>query len=245
MDVTSDSSVSDAFEKVSSYLASDRVQFYAVVNNAGILRPGQFEWGTFDYTVKSVVDVNVLGVARVTRTFLPLVRKNKGRIVNINSSSSRAAAPTLVTYSMSKHASLGLTEGLRREMKKFNVKVISIEPHIYGTRLATKNLLHDLIDEAWKGSTEEVKSSYGKMFLQKIKDFATLMSDRANPRTEDISDAVVTSLTNPEPELRVLCSSLFYRPILWMASNVLPTELQDFLYEKTLTETGAHQIYTE
>ena len=84
------------------------------------------------------------------------------------------------------------------------------------------------------------KNSY-----KKIKDFATLMSDRANPRTEDISDAVVTSLTNPEPELRVLCCSRFYRPILWMASNVFPTELQDMLYEKTLAETGAHQLYTE
>lgn len=242
MDVTSDSSVTAAFEKVSNYMASDLVQFYGLVNNAGVLRPGQFEWGTFDFTVKSVVDVNVLGVARVTRTFLPLIRRNKGRVVNINSSSSRLAAPTLVTYSMTKGATLGLTDGLRREMGKFNVKVVSIEPHIYGTRMSTKDVTHPLVDEAWNGSSEEIRSSYGQGYLTKLKRFADLLGERANPNIDDVSNAVVNALTSPEPEVRVLCSSWTHRPVLWLASMVFPSELQDFFYEQMLRETGADRL---
>ena len=48
----------------------------------------EFEWGSID-NIKSVFDVNVFGVIRVTREFLPLIRKSKGRIVNMGSIAGR------------------------------------------------------------------------------------------------------------------------------------------------------------
>ena len=54
------------------------------MNNAGIAMIGPIEWvGLEDY--KKVADVNLWGVIDVTKTFLPLLKKEKGRIVNISS----------------------------------------------------------------------------------------------------------------------------------------------------------------
>ena len=49
---------------------------------------GEFEWGSVD-NVKRIFEVNVFGVIRVTKAFLPLIRKSKGRIVNLASVAGR------------------------------------------------------------------------------------------------------------------------------------------------------------
>ena len=57
---------------------------WAVVNNAGVACFAEFEpcpKQAFQYTM----DVNLMGLVNVTRTFLPLVRAAKGRIVNMAS----------------------------------------------------------------------------------------------------------------------------------------------------------------
>lgn len=57
---------------------------WAVVNNAGIAVFAETEWCTMEYYEK-VIGVNLLGTIRVTKACLPLVRKAKGRVVNISS----------------------------------------------------------------------------------------------------------------------------------------------------------------
>ncbi len=58
---------------------------WGLVNNAGIFGAGGFyDWSTRD-DFKKVLDVNLLGPIEVTNVFTPLVRKAKGRIVNISS----------------------------------------------------------------------------------------------------------------------------------------------------------------
>lgn len=223
MDVTSDKSVRAAFEHVQKYLSKDRVQLCGLANNAGVLRLGCFERGSFDFMVKSVIDVNVLGTARVTKTFLRLIKKSESRTVNINSTASYTTVPFLITYSMSKRASLSMTDGLRRELKIFNVKVISVEPHSYATQMCGRSFTHSLMDTAWNGSTQEVKSGYGQKFFGASK-----------KRCDD--------LTSPEP--RVLVASLFVR-VMEHTLRMLSTELFDFIVNEA-SETGhLDQVYAE
>ena len=57
---------------------------WAVVNNAGIATFTEIEWCSVDQ-FQRILDVNVLGVVRVTKAFLPLLRYSHGRVVNVAS----------------------------------------------------------------------------------------------------------------------------------------------------------------
>ena len=57
---------------------------WAVINNAGIAVFAETEWCTMD-AYQRVIDVNLMGLIRVTKAFLPLVRRAKGRVVNMSS----------------------------------------------------------------------------------------------------------------------------------------------------------------
>ena len=57
---------------------------WGLVNNAGVLSIGPAEWVPLaDY--KRTADVNLWGLIEVTKTFLPLVKKAKGRVVLVGS----------------------------------------------------------------------------------------------------------------------------------------------------------------
>lgn len=60
------------------------IGLWAVVNNAGIMSLGPIEWYTMD-DFRKMADVNLWGLIEVTKTFLPLVKKAEGRIVNFSS----------------------------------------------------------------------------------------------------------------------------------------------------------------
>ena len=85
---------------------------WAVVNNAGIagvVAPG--EWLKSE-DFRQVMEINFFGVVFVTKAFLPLLRKEKGRVVNMSSLCGRFAMAT-TTYSASKYAVEGFSDSLR------------------------------------------------------------------------------------------------------------------------------------
>jgi len=82
IDVTSEESVKNAAEAIKAKHGESEA-LYGLVNNAG----------GFLNTPRETVDLNTLGLRRVCETFLPLIQKDKGRIVQISS----GAAPMFVT----------------------------------------------------------------------------------------------------------------------------------------------------
>jgi short-subunit dehydrogenase len=100
---------------------------YGLVNNAGIGISGLIEAIPVS-ELKRIFEVNFIGLHRVTHAFLPLIRKNKGRIINIGSSSSFMSGPALGPYSASKFALRSYNDALRIEMKTFGVNVSLIAP---------------------------------------------------------------------------------------------------------------------
>ena len=65
-----------------SYILSTGLD--GVVNNAGIAVPGLLEWQSIDF-MKKTFEVNLWGMVRVTKIMLPLLKKSRGRIVNLTS----------------------------------------------------------------------------------------------------------------------------------------------------------------
>ena len=77
MDVTKDSDVCSAYDKVVEECESRNSNLWAVVNNAGVMTCGPIEWSTMQ-EIDRVFRVNVYGYVRTIRQFLPLIRKSRG-----------------------------------------------------------------------------------------------------------------------------------------------------------------------
>jgi len=86
---------------------------WGVLNNAGILGPiGAPEWMTID-DYRTTCEVNTFGLIDVTMTFLPLVKKSRGRIVNTSSINGLLSVPLCVPYCVSKYGVEAFTDALR------------------------------------------------------------------------------------------------------------------------------------
>jgi NAD(P)-dependent dehydrogenase (short-subunit alcohol dehydrogenase family) len=99
-----------------------------VISNVGVQLFGAIEMTTDDEW-RWVLDVNVIGASRVTRSFLPLLRQAKrGRIAFTSSSSVLDPASRMSMYQSSKFAVWGLAETLRVELAKEGIAVSVIFP---------------------------------------------------------------------------------------------------------------------
>jgi short-subunit dehydrogenase len=107
-----------------------------LVNNAGVTHLGSFEHTAFaDF--ERVVRVNLLGTARLTKAFLPLLLEKGGRgfIVNVASMAGLVGAPGMSAYAASKFGIVGLSHALHAELGK-RVGVGVICPTFVSTNIA-------------------------------------------------------------------------------------------------------------
>ena len=68
---------------------------WGLVNNAGIINICPMEWAPLD-TFKRMADVNLWGMIEVTKYFIPLVRKARGRVVNFSSVAGKKRTQLLI-----------------------------------------------------------------------------------------------------------------------------------------------------
>lgn len=85
-----------------------------MINNAGIggSHIGPDDWLTTD-DHREVFNVNYFGMVSVTNVFLPLIKKERGRIVNTASILGKMVLPNTGPYSASKHAVEAYSDCLR------------------------------------------------------------------------------------------------------------------------------------
>ena len=124
-DVTSRESVSQAMTHF-----ADRTQgrLDVLVNNAGVLKAGQFE--TVDPgATDMMISVNIQGLTNVAQLAFPLLQQTPGAtMANICSVSSIHGIPLLAVYSASKFYVNGLTQALSIEWAQHDIRVFSIKP---------------------------------------------------------------------------------------------------------------------
>ncbi len=141
-DVTDNQAVEDAL----SPLLKEQVP-YALVNNAGFARDGVMgmmspqEW-------QSVLAVHLNGFYNVTHALLPaLLKKRKGRIVNMVSVSGQTGVGGQVNYSAAKAGLIGATRSLAVEIGRRNITVNAVAPGFIETDM-TGHLPKDEIVKA-------------------------------------------------------------------------------------------------
>ncbi|EPZ35149.1 NAD(P)-binding domain-containing protein [Rozella allomycis CSF55] len=137
IDVAKDQSVEKAFDHVQGILSKESGVLVAVVNNAGIALTSPAEMITPEQ-LKKCMEVNVFGVMRVTSVFLPLLRKSQGRVIIISSCVGFITPVFMTGYSMTKFAIESYADGLRAELRPFDISVSLVEPGMIKSRFVTK-----------------------------------------------------------------------------------------------------------
>ena len=77
MDVTRVEDVEDARQVVGSHLRKNNLSLWALINNAGVLVFGHFDWQVETQMLQQI-NVNLIGAMRVTKAFLPFLRHSRG-----------------------------------------------------------------------------------------------------------------------------------------------------------------------
>ncbi|XP_049739576.1 retinol dehydrogenase 16-like isoform X1 [Elephas maximus indicus] len=222
MDVTQTESIAAATQWVKERVG-DR-GLWGLVNNAGISVPSApNEWLTKQDFVK-VLDVNLLGVIEVTLSMLPLVRKARGRVVNVCSVMGRISFCG-GGYSISKYGVEAFSDSLRREISSFGVKVAIIEPGFFKTEIINTETFLTKYQELWDQASPDVKDAYGKKFLDSYMKAIETKGKNSSPRLSLVTDCMEHALTACHPHTRYSPgwdAKLFYLPMSYM-----PTALVD------------------
>lgn len=106
-----------------------------LINNASIMNAPKPLWEMGEAEFCQLSDININGVVRTLRAFMPaIIAKKKGIIVNFSSGWGRSTSPEVVPYCTSKWAIEGLSQGLAQEVPQ-GIAVIALNPGIINTEM--------------------------------------------------------------------------------------------------------------
>jgi NADP-dependent 3-hydroxy acid dehydrogenase YdfG len=106
-----------------------------VINNAGLMPQSLLERLKVDEWDR-MIDVNIKGVLYGIAAALPHMQRQKsGHIINVSSVAGHKVGPGFAVYSATKFAVRALSEGLRQEVKPYNIRTTVISPGAVATEL--------------------------------------------------------------------------------------------------------------
>jgi NAD(P)-dependent dehydrogenase (short-subunit alcohol dehydrogenase family) len=108
-----------------------------LINNAGIMPIGPFVEES-DATAERMIDINLVGVIYGSKLALErFVPRRRGHLVQIASAAGKMGFAGGVTYCATKHAVVGLSEGLRAELRDTGVQISVVMPVVVNTELGS------------------------------------------------------------------------------------------------------------
>ena len=200
---------------------------WALVNNAGFAQSGAVEDVT-DEMARAQLETNVVAPVRLARLVLPAMReRGDGRIVNVSSVAGRLSTPLMGWYCASKHALEAVTDALRMEVEPDGVRVVLVEPGMFGTDIWSSAKIG--------GFPDPTHPRYAAAYAR-----ATAVSGRGAHRLPDpvwVARTVRVALGNPVPLARYVVGADAVTGLL--AETVVPTVVTD--YVKSVT-TGLRRL---
>uniref|UniRef100_A0A670Z663 Retinol dehydrogenase 7-like n=1 Tax=Pseudonaja textilis TaxID=8673 RepID=A0A670Z663_PSETE len=209
LDVTNTENVAAATEWAKTCVGNKGL--WGLVNNAGInclVAPN--EWLRKEDFAK-VLDINLLGLIDVTLQMLPLVRKARGRVVNMSSSAGRLAAYG-GGYVPSKFAVEGFSDTLRRELSPFGVRTSIIEPGGFATNVFNNKIPCCSI------------LAQNKYYYR----FICTLEKKSQKNLYLVTDCIEHALTSRYPRTRY--SAGWDAKFLFLSASYLPTAITDYVY---------------
>lgn len=194
IDVCKQESIEDALNLIS---VEAKGKVFSLVNNAGLSLNGPLELLPLN-DIKKLIDVNVTGLLSVTRSFLPIIRKSKGRIINISSGHGLMAIPDKSVYAASKFAVQAITDSLRLELRPFGVSVCSVVVGKVNT-----SVLGKILDDRQKMIDQTDAESY-KLYSNLIEYFDREVKDIPGIEAVEVAKVISRALLEDHPKSQYL-----------------------------------------
>jgi len=106
-----------------------------MLNNAGLMQQSRLDRFKVDEW-DNMIDINIKGVLYGIAAALPhMERQKSGHIINVSSVAGHKVTPAGTVYCATKHAVRVISEGLRQEVKPYNVRTTIISPGAVATEL--------------------------------------------------------------------------------------------------------------
>ena len=225
LDVTSEKSISDAVSLIEKETGGE---VFGLINNAGIGRSGVLEV-TPVAEIHKVMDVNVVGLMAMTKAMIPMLRKNKGRIINIGSAAGHLAAPGASVYAASKFAVRAITDSLRLELKPFGMSVVLVAPGAVESEIWEKG-------KAYKNKLRNsMKPEIIQLYATLIKFGDNLINELKKIPADEVANSVTQALTSPKPKRYYLVGDDARRGA---KASKLPKALLDWIFMKRIQKLG-------
>ncbi len=193
MDVTKVEQIQSASEFVS--LAVGDEGLFGLVNNAVVAVDGPWECVAID-DLRWQFEVAVIGQIAVTQAFLPMIRKVKGRIINISAIAGRLAMPFFGPLVASKFALEAITDSLRMELRSSGVEVLSILPGSMNTEVSDK--VEASYQKTLANMSPEAKAIYGnnyRIFMESV-----VEGNHKGMPPEKVANAILEALEARKPK---------------------------------------------
>jgi NAD(P)-dependent dehydrogenase (short-subunit alcohol dehydrogenase family) len=233
MDVTDRATVVAAAGQVTSQLHGRGLDGLVNVAGIGMVRPVEY---VTPGDLQQIFDINVFGQVAVTQAFLPLLRRARGRIVNISSVGAHIAIPFGSALNASKAAFGIISDALRLELRPFGVHVSVIEPGAIRTPAVEKTLGD--IETVIANLPAEGAAQYGEIMRRFVTSGYKMEMNGSSP--DVVAGAIHHALTARRPRIRYRVGK--HAHILTALPRVLPERLLDALLLRMAgmpTEFGA------
>jgi short-subunit dehydrogenase len=215
MDVTKEADIKACVAQIIN--AEGRIDI--LVNNAGYAVYGPVEQVSLE-DARRQFEVNIFGLAAITKAVLPHMREQKsGKIINVSSMGGKIYTPFGAWYHGTKHALEGWSDCLRLELKPFGIDVVIIEPGIIKTEFM--DVMYDpMVERAKEGPYAEMANkiaSSSKEMYEK--------PGQSSPPTV-IAEVISKAVKSKKPKTRYVAGKLA-KPLMFMRKW-----LGDRIYDK-------------
>ncbi|MEJ6400634.1 oxidoreductase [Nicoliella lavandulae] len=167
LDITDEQSISTAI----STIINNEGRIDILINNAGYGSYGPIEAVSIK-EAKQQFNVNIFGLASITKQVLPYMRKQRsGRIINTSSMGGRFTSFMGAWYHATKYALEAFSDALRMEVKPFGIDVVIIEPSAIRTNwgiIAADHLKQSAHDTPYARTADKAAAGFKKLYQSKL-----------------------------------------------------------------------------
>ena len=151
-----------------------------MINNAGLMPQAPLERLKVDQWDR-MIDVNIKGVLYGIAVALPHMQRQKsGHFINVSSFAGHRVGPGFAVYAATKHAVRALSEGLRQEVKPYNIRTTVISPGAVATELP-----NGITDPA---AAERVRTFYSQVAVPAESFARAVAFAMSQPQNVDINE---------------------------------------------------------
>ncbi|MGQ0561411.1 MAG: SDR family oxidoreductase [Gemmatimonadota bacterium] len=225
IDVTDHATIAAAAQSIGADPGG--VGLAGLVNNAGVAIAGPLEFLPIA-ELRRQLEINLIGQVAVMQALLPLLRKARGRIVNIGSISGRSALPLTGAYAASKFALEAITDSLRVELLPAGVDVIMVEPGVIATPIWRTSI--EAGDRLMKLLPPQAMEYYGQV-IERVR-LRALRHDGDGLPPDAVARVVEHALTAKKPKTRYVVGRDARMRLLLMK---LPDRLRDRIIARRLS----------